>query len=41
MGSPVSPIVTNMYMEMFEEIALRTAAHPPESGDAMLTTLFV
>ena len=26
MGSPVSP---NIYMEMFEKLALRTATHPP------------
>ena len=29
MRSPVSPVVANIYMEMFEELALRTAAHPP------------
>ena len=29
MGSLVSPVVANLYMEMFEEIALRTAEHPP------------
>jgi hypothetical protein len=29
MGSPVSPIVCNLYMEHFEEQALRTAPHPP------------
>ena len=29
MGSPVSPVVANIYMEMFEELALRTATHPP------------
>ena len=29
MGSPVSPVVANIYMEMFEELALRTAEHPP------------
>ena len=27
MGSPVSPVVANIYMEMFEELALRTAPH--------------
>lgn len=30
MGSPVSPVVANLYMEMFEEIAIRTAEHPPQ-----------
>ena len=29
MGSPVSPVVANIYMEMFEELALRTAPHAP------------
>ena len=29
MGSPVSPIIANLYMEGFEEIALRTAPPPP------------
>ena len=29
MGSPVSPVVANIYMEKFEELALRTAPHAP------------
>ena len=29
MGSPVSPIVANLYMEHFEGEALRSASHPP------------
>ena len=29
MGSPVSPIVANIFMEWFEERALDTAANPP------------
>ena len=29
MGSPVSPIVTNLYMEYLEQKALSTAPHPP------------
>ena len=29
MGSPVSPVVANIYMEMFEELALRRATNPP------------
>ena len=29
MGSPVSPIVCNLYMEAFEQRALATAPHPP------------
>ena len=28
-GSPISPIVANLYMEQFEEKALRSAANPP------------
>ena len=30
MGSPVSPIVANLYMEYFEEKTLRSAASPPQ-----------
>ena len=30
MGSPVSPIIANLYMEVFEEKALATAPHPPK-----------
>ena len=29
MGSPISPIVANLYMECFEGRALRSAANPP------------
>ena len=29
MGSPVSPIVANIYMEAFEDRAINTALHPP------------
>ena len=29
MGSPVSPIVANLYMEDFEDIALSSAPNPP------------
>ena len=32
MGSPVSPIVANLYMEHFEGKALRSAANPPGYG---------
>ena len=28
MGSPVSPIVANLYMEYFEQKALSTTPHP-------------
>ena len=30
MGSPVSPIVANLYMEHFEERSIREAPHPPD-----------
>ena len=30
MGSPVSPIVANIFMEAFEARALATALHPPK-----------
>ena len=29
MGSPVSPIVANLYMEYFKQKALRITTHPP------------
>ena len=29
MGSPVSPIVANLYMEQFENQTINTAPHPP------------
>ena len=32
MGSPVSPIVANLYMEYLEQKALSTAPHPPPPG---------
>ena len=32
MGSPVSPIVANLYMESFERKALRSANNPPGHG---------
>ena len=30
MGSPVSPIVANIYIEAFENRAISTALHPKE-----------
>ena len=33
MGSPVSPIVANLYMEYFEEKVLTSAANPPGYGN--------
>ena len=38
MGSPVSPIVANLYMEYFEQKALSTATHPPDSGAGLWMT---
>ena len=34
MGSPVSPIVANLYMEYLEQKALSTAPHPPPGSGA-------
>ena len=33
MGSPVSPIVANIYMEQFEVIAIASAPTPPNNWD--------
>ena len=38
MGSPVSAIVANLYMEYLEQKALSTAPHPPGSGAGMWMT---
>ena len=38
MGSPVSPIVANLYMEYLEQKALSTAPHPLGSGTGMWMT---
>ena len=38
MGSPVSPIVANLYMEYLEQKALSTAPNPPGSGAGMWMT---
>ena len=39
MGSPLSPIVANIFMEKFEQEALDTAPYPPVYGRDMLMTL--
>ena len=36
MGSPVSPIVANIYMEAFENRTISTAQHPQGYGRGML-----
>ena len=38
MSSPVSPIVTNLYMEHFERKALRSAINPPGYGTGLWMT---
>ena len=38
MGSPVSPIVANLYMEYLEQKALSTAPTPPGSGAGLWIT---
>ena len=38
MGSLVSPIVANLYMEYLEQKALSTAPHPPGSGTGLFMT---
>ena len=38
MGSPVSPIVANLYMEYLEQKALSTAPTPQSSGAGMWMT---
>ena len=39
MGSPVSPIVANLYMEYFKQKALNTAPNCPGHGTGMWMTL--
>ena len=38
MGSPVSPILANLYMEYLEQKALSIAPYPPSSGAGMWMT---
>ena len=35
MGSPVSPLICNLYMEHFEQQAISTANHPRDGGFVM------
>ena len=37
-GSPISPIVANLYMKKFEQLAINTAPHPPFSGEDLWMT---
>ena len=41
MGSPISPIVANLYMEAFEVKALNTAHHPPNLWRRFVDATFV
>ena len=39
MGSPISPLVANLYMEDFEKKAINSAPHTPVSGEDLLMIL--
>ena len=41
MGSPLSPIVANIFMKHFEKEALETAPHPPSQWKRFVDDTFV
>ena len=41
MGSPVSPMITNIYMKHFEGVAIRTVENPPKLGKKFVDYTFV
>ena len=41
MGSPVSPVLANLYMEAFEDKALSTAVNPPRWWKRFVDDTFV
>ena len=40
MGSPVSPVVANIYMEMFDEMALKSAQYSPRVWKRYVDDIF-
>ena len=41
MGSPIRPIIANMCMNHFQEVALRTVKNPPILGRRLVDNTFV